>query len=264
MKNGRKWMAGLAAALLAFCCVWAAAEDAAVTADDGAVALFDSAWAGDRGEISLYYMDGYWKAEVTSFNSTEMWDYICVYDAEQNALISDDGSENVKTVVTLDEEGSEVDRAAVYTDGKASFFLNPAGNLIWNDEKEHAGAETEYVKIGWFNGAYACMNYTLNCFWDTEVTEEGEVFSGYKLEIEAQDENGAVTFWLYAGEYDPEGNVLTAYIGTKEFQEKEGEAIRTLWDDGKAVFTLDEEGNLLWKDEKENAGEGLVFVRTNG
>ena len=38
--------------------------------------------------------------------------------------------------------------------------------------------------------------------------------------------------------------------------------LRVVYEDGKAVFSLDAEGCLIWQDQNENAGEGLRFVRT--
>ena len=34
-----------------------------------------------------------------------------------------------------------------------------------------------------------------------------------------------------------------------------------VYDDGTATFSIDEEGHLIWLDEKENAGEGMLFDR---
>ena len=37
-----------------------------------------------------------------------------------------------------------------------------------------------------------------------------------------------------------------------------------VYDDGVAEFSFDDEGCIIWKDENENAGEGLQFNATNG
>jgi hypothetical protein len=44
-------------------------------------------------------------------------------------------------------------------------------------------------------------------------------------------------------------------------EEGVAESWHTVYEDGSAIFALDEDGNLVWTDEKENAGEGLVFVK---
>ena len=55
---------------------------------------------------------------------------------------------------------------------------------------------------------------------------------------------GSRTEWVY----DDNGEVTSA---------------KTVYDDGVAAFSLDEEGNLIWEDQKENAGEGMKFIRVS-
>ena len=42
-------------------------------------------------------------------------------------------------------------------------------------------------------------------------------------------------------------------------EESELPAYTIVYEDGQATFSLDEEGHLIWTDEKENAGEGMLF-----
>ena len=167
-----------------------------------------------------------------------------------------------------DEEGSEIERNDVYNDGKAVFSLNEEGRLIWNDEKENAGAGLAFEKIGWFQGVWISgedldSRYELYCYWDVEEPSEGEIYSGYKVEIERY-EGEAYTHWVYSCVYNPENDTLQSLFGQKEYAEREGDAIVTVYDNGVAEFYFDDEGCIGWKDEIENAGEGLQFNATNG
>ena len=187
--------------------------------------------------------------------------------SEQKRLISLD-TDNLKTEIRIDEEGSEIERNELYNDGSASFFLNEEGKLIWDDEKEDAGAGFFFEKIGWFQGVWIAgenidSRYELYCYWDTEEPTEGEVYSGYKVEIERYEDE-TYTHWTYTCIYDAESNTLQSILGHKEFEEREGEPIVTVYDDGKAEFSFDDDGFICWKDEIENAGEGLQFNATNG
>ena len=260
----KRWMAALIALLMVVACTAAFAEDVPADPEDEAVALFDSMWVGSAGEVRAFYMDGYWMVQITSTDRISEWNYICVYDAERRALVSDPNAENTKTEGTFDEEGSEINRVAVYTDGAAVFTLNEEGRLLWTDLREGAGTGAEFEKIGWYAGAYACGDYLLNIFWDTAASDDGEYYIGYKVDIEKTDSSG-VTTWVYEIViFSQEDGTLRAPAGEKMEQEKSGGPFITVYNDGSAVFTKDTEGNILWTDEKENAGEGLVFVLTNG
>ena len=194
--------------------------------------------------------------------------YDCLYDEEQKTLVSIDGAENIKTEITIDEEGSEIDWAEIYNDGKAVFSLNEDGKLIWKDEIKDEGAGLAFEKIGWFQGVWVAgedleSRYELNCYWDVEEPTEGEVYSGYKVEI-IRHENETSTFWSYACAYNAETDTLESALGVKEFSGEEGEPFTVVYEDGAAVFFFNDEGCIIWQDENENAGEGLQFNATNG
>ena len=196
------------------------------------------------------------------------WEYDCLYDEEQKTLVSIDGAENIKTEITIDEEGSEIDWAEIYNDGKAVFSLNEDGKLIWKDEIKDEGAGLAFEKIGWFQGVWVAgedleSRYELNCYWDVEEPTEGEVYSGYKVEI-IRHENETSTFWSYACAYNAETDTLESALGVKEFSGEEGEPFTVVYEDGAAVFFFNDEGCIIWQDENENAGEGLQFNATNG
>ena len=77
-------------------------------------------------------------------------------------------------------------------------------------------------------------------------------------------EDEAYTHWYYLCAFDAEANILSSSMGVKEHSEREGEPLTVVYEDGQAEFILDGDGNLIWKDATEDAGEGLVFARSNG
>ena len=83
------------------------------------------------------------------------------------------------------------------------------------------------------------------------------------MEIERY-EGEAYTHWAYACAYNPETDTLSTLFGSKEYAEKEGEPLSTVYQDGAAEFSFDDEGCIIWKDAIENAGEGLQFTVSNG
>ena len=262
----KRWIALLAALVLALLCTVSLAEEEAVVNPE-ALRLYSSEWADGFTNMKIYAEEEHWRVLIDSADGSLEWDYCCRYDEEQKRLISLD-TDNLKTEIRIDEEGSEIERNELYNDGSASFFLNEEGKLIWDDEKEDAGAGFFFEKIGWFQGVWIAgenidSRYELYCYWDTEEPTEGEVYSGYKVEIERYEDE-TYTHWTYTCIYDAESNTLQSILGHKEFEEREGEPIVTVYDDGKAEFSFDDDGFICWKDEIENAGEGLQFNATNG
>ena len=218
--------------------------------------------------MKIYAEEDHWRVWITSADGATEWDYCCLFDETQKTLVSWEEPTNVKTEITIDEEGSEIGRNEVYSDGKAVFALNSNGKLIWTDEKEDAGAGFAFEKIGWFQGVWIAgeeidSHYELNCYWDVEEPTEGEIHSGYKVEITRND-GEACTCWNYACIYHADTNTLVSLFGTKEFSGSEGEPFITVYEDGEAEFSFDDEGCIRWKDANENAGEDLQFNVTNG
>ncbi len=98
---------------------------------------------------------------------------------------------------------------------------------------------------------------------ELEIAHEQE---GCRVLILWGNGNGAVTQWEYSCYYEEdEHTVVSMPVGTcTEFQYSEDGALtsmKTVYCDGIAVFSLDEEGCLIWLDEKENAGEGMRFTK---
>ena len=198
----KKWFALLAAMIILMCAAALAEEGNEPAANPEAVRLYSSEWADNFTSAKIYAEGDHWRVWVTSSDGATEWDYCCRYDEEQKTLVSMDEPINVKTEVRIDEEGSEIGRTEVYSDGKAVFSLNTEGKLIWTDEKENAGSGFAFEKIGWYQGVWIAGEsidsyYEMNCYWDVEEASEGEVYSGYKVEI-TRNEDEACTLWIYS------------------------------------------------------------------
>ncbi len=265
----KKWIAILAALIMAMLCTAGTAEEEAVsTVNPEAVSLYYSEWADGFSSAKIYAEEDHWRVWIVSADGTTEWDYSCRYDEDHKTLVSLEEPVNIKTEISIDEEGSEISRNEVYNDGQAVFELNADGKLTWTDAKEDAGVGFAFEKIGWFQGVWIAgedmeSRYELNCFWDVEEMDDGEVYSGYKVEIERMEDE-SYTHWIYSCFYNAETNTLSSLFGSKEFAEKEGDVPVMVYDDGKAEFSFDEDGCIRWTDETENAGEGLQFNITNG
>ena len=87
---------------------------------------------------------------------------------------------------------------------------------------------------------------------------------GFKLMVRRQVSEGKFTVWEYSATYQAEDNTLVCMPFGMKYTEDMNNISETLineYEDGDAVFSLDAEGKLLWKDLKEDAGRGLAFNR---
>ena len=117
-------------------------------------------------------------------------------------------------------------------------------------------------------GYYPDENPESKPFVSTWIAENGD------WRIEMYGEDGGIKpyivhklgdnkedIWEYATALNPEKTALTAVPFGMHYQQ---DTVSGNWDvnyyeDGDAVFTLNENGQLLWNDLKEDAGKGLAF-----
>ena len=254
----KKWIAAAAALMMVMLCAVAAAGG--TEAEEEARELYESQWVGPGGSVQADCMYGFWEVKVISGDYGTEWEYVCLYDEARKVLVSKEDGKNTKTFIVRDEQGSEADRITEYTDGRAEFALTESGNLVWKDLKEDAGAGIEYEKIGRYADGFASDRYMLNVYWwdgDEEADNAGVIATLETFEEDA--------FWTYKQvKYNAENNTLEASLGVKEVRNAQDEALVTEYEDGTAVFSMDSEHNVYWKDDKENAGEGEIFVQSNG
>ena len=117
-------------------------------------------------------------------------------------------------------------------------------------------------------GYYPDENPESKPFVSTWIAENGD------WRIEMYGEDGGIKpyivhklgdnkedIWEYATALNPEKTALTAVpFGLHDQQDTvSGNGDVNYYEDGDAVFTLNENGQLLWNDLKEDAGKGLAF-----
>lgn len=232
--------------------------DTVQTADTGAE-RFESTWSTDGATADIRFEDNIFLVHVETFDHGEewsAWDYRCIYDPAQQALIAD--GTGCKTTYTSDSATDCETETMVYQNGSAVFSLHPDGYLVWLDEEENAGRDLLFTKMGRFSGVWHCG------LWTIEFTPTG---NAYRCHITRNDENGIEAIWSYFCQYDAASQtVISDHTGMKEIRigsDEEGEIYEEVYADGAAVFSMDSDGNLLWQGMNDDAGKGLLFIQCN-
>lgn len=68
-------------------------------------------------------------------------------------------------------------------------------------------------------------------------------------------------FWEYAAAMSENGTLTTVPLGLHYRQDTVTNDTADYYEDGDAEFSISEEGKLVWKDLKEDAGKGLAFEK---
>ncbi len=106
-------------------------------------------------------------AEVTE------WSYYCPYELTDGSLVSE--PTGVKTDVTYGEDGEVGQSVKDYEDGQATFSINAAGKLTWDDAKENAGDGMEFESTEIVGFAPTAEEFALSYFnmiGDSELTTD--------------------------------------------------------------------------------------------
>lgn len=97
--------------------------------------------------------------------------------------------------------------------------------------------------------------------WRVEAYAED---GGFKMYVAHNLEDGKRDVWEYSALYKEEDKTLATVSGM-HYQDNRFDPNANFSyyyeEGGDAVFSLNEEGNLIWKDLKEDAGKGLVFKK---
>ncbi len=116
-------------------------------------------------------------------------------------------------------------------------------------------------------GAAVDTTWTEYSLWgyDHASIELGSQDGGCKVTVDWESSARETTEWVYFCDYDEASNTLTSTYGRKDVltfaDSGELTDARTVYEDGQAAFTVTEEGLLIWKDLKEDAGKDMFFVR---
>ena len=106
-------------------------------------------------------------------------------------------------------------------------------------------------------------------FWDLEQESGTNSMRDIKPTVGAfrlRSGSEETSEWEYSCYYNAETKSLEAMpagIHTDNVYGEDGEIVSStvIYDDGEATFTLDEEGHLLWRDAKEDAGKDMLFEK---
>ena len=106
-----------------------------------------------------------------------------------------------------------------------------------------------------YSGVWQCDRASIDIVWEEE---------GYRVLVEWANSAWETTTWEYSCYYHEDDCTLVSMpFGrcTEWVYGEDGECVSAeeAYDDGTAVFSLDDDGCLIWQDEKENAGEGMKF-----
>ncbi len=192
-----------------------------------------------------------------------VWAYGCVWDEEAQMLKSisrvtgkgDDEPDSEEEITDIDFEYS----------GAAFYFKD--GQLIWDDENEGLDDGMVFERTddeqpmpagaGAFEGVWQCDRASVAMYWEE---------AGFKVLITWGSSAWEHTEWEYSCYYHEDDNTAVSLpFGTRTevVYDDHGEiaSMTTVYEDGEAVFSLDEEGKLIWQDMKENAGDGMRFEK---
>ena len=243
-----------------------------------AAAAFEGVWQCGPATIDMFWEELGFKVLVQvngNANEVAEWEYTCYYHEDDNTVVA--LPFGIHAVRSYNENGEFVAYNELYTGGEATFALTENGMLTWTDEKENCGEGMLFEKIAdepfgddfedesvpmpekaaAFEGEWQCDRATIEMYWEE---------LGFKVLVEWSSSAWETDEWEYSCYYHEEDNTVVAVPFGTHAQVKyndEGAVIEhtELYDDGMAVFSLTKDGFLTWNDEKDNAGEGMLFTK---
>ena len=220
--------------------------------------LFSGTWQADRATAEFFWEEEGYRVMIrwagSAFDEYQ-WEYSCYYYPENRTAVSMPFGSCRK--VTYGEDGEETASETLYDDGQATFSFDENGMLLWKDEKEDAGKDLRFEKIpeDLFSGVWMCDRASVT------IDREEE---GYRVLIEWADNADEENIWEYSCLYHEDDNTLVSmpfglYRRVTYAEGGEEVSSETVYEDGQATFSLNEDGKLIWKDEKEDAGKDMLF-----
>ncbi len=135
-------------------------------------------------------------------------------------------------------------------------FLSDLDFVTMEEEETYSFYTDEYPEAAAYYSTWVAENGD----WRIEAYDED---GGLKLMTVHQLGDNKKDIWEYAAALNPAKDALTTVpLGLHYRQDTvSGSWDETYYEDGDAVFTLNDNGNLLWNDLKEDAGKGLEFMK---
>ena len=214
-----------------------------------------------------------WDVEITSplTHGAYIFKTTIQYDEDLRCFIYNKGE--FWDVPVTEEENPELGEAKITGTAGLLAFSGDEENLIlaWVDDSqpekevlfERADADADWeeepmpAEAAAFEGVWQCDRATIAMYWEEE---------GFKVLITWGSSAWEHTEWEYSCFYHDEDHTLVSMpFGTRTevVYDENGEqtSATEVYNDGEAIFSLDEEGKLIWLDEKENAGDGMRFEK---
>ena len=272
----KKLISILLSAALACLCAGALAEDHDYGVPRDVIDAFSDTWVCENENISaaveIWFDLGETVAEgnlAIDDDRDYRWRYdSCAYDAQTGSLVFTNGE---RTMTHLDEAGEDLVVEPQASSLTAAFVLDDAGKLRWQDDEglldgvvflrleDAVNQVTESPDPGAlaFEGAWACGRATI------DISAEDE---GFKCSISWADSAAVVYQWEYACLYDAQTHTLVdsgmGALSVVTYAEDGSIASsEEQYADGRAVFAIDEDGFLTWKDEIEDRGADMTFEK---
>lgn len=249
---------------------FALAEAGSAAADAEAIERFTDTWVDDGVAVEIWFDedDAAFHCHVVLGDGGDVSDVIeygtCRYDGERCELVCENG---VHTRESYDEAAQDV-KSEVVASGVTATFTYEADKLIWNDSEDLGGKfelqrlaeaeQQEWDEAQAFIGRWGCGRATIDII--------GRNDGSYGVEITWGGSAWETAVWTYECTYDGVKHQMHNYEpGTKSVVTygEDGEIASTVveYEDGEATFTIDDDDLLTWNDAKENAGDGMDFVR---
>ena len=231
----RKWISVLLTVCFVFTGAAALAEEdeIGVYTDVAPEAMaFVSTWVAENGDwrIEVFDEDGGIKLMVVHAlgdSKQDAWEYSATLN-DTKLITTPTGLHYKEDIPTKNWD------VTYYEDGEAEFALNEAGQLVWDDLKDHAGDGLKFDKIGNFFGSRWVKGDTEVYFY---AWHDGE----YDISLTQHKENGEVKIiGLLKGPYDPATDSVSA-LGSMEPD--------TNLD---ITFSYDKNYNMVWTENGES------------
>lgn len=269
MNKIRKAIAAMIIAALCLSGVVLAEEATRVTVHD-----FLGEWVNQDGtaniDITAHDDEGNYvvNVQVNEVDSDEydylVWAYGCVWDENAGELVSVSRFAGTGDYATAEEDVT--DSNLEYAD--AAFFFDDEGKLVWDDANEMTDNGMQFKHtVGWVDPDYVGPGHHFVGKWNGErmaITIE-ETMEDYQVTVTGSGGAFSGAYWAYTCNYDAETDALVSNGEVASMVEytysEDGEDYSEdlIYEDGEAVFSLDDAGNLIWEDKKYGAGEGRVF-----
>ena len=135
-------------------------------------------------------------------------------------------------------------------------FLSDLDFVTVEEEETYGFYTDKYPEAAAYYSTWVAENGD----WRIEAYDED---GGLKLMIVHQLGDNKEDIWEYSATLNPAKDALTTVPFGLHYRQDtvSGSWDETWYEDGDAVFTLNDQGNLLWNDLKEDAGKGLEFMK---